>query len=127
MLAKIALIPAAVYLAADVVPKIVTSGAEAIALTAAAIAGLIYLGRGVRRGWRKAKAFMARAAVTFDIVESTPANFKAVNARLDRHRDELERHGKSLDVLADSDKLRIKDALAGDERSPVDRRRSRPA
>lgn len=119
---KVAIAPAAVYTVAVAVPKIVHSGFEAVVFMAAALAALGYLGKLVRRGVRAARSFVARASQTFDIVESTPANFKAVHARLDRHREELIRHGDALDVMADADKHRIKDAVAGDERSPVDRR-----
>jgi hypothetical protein len=119
---KLLVAPAAVFVVADVLPKIVESGAKGIALSAAALGGLGYLAKLTHRGHKKIRAFFHRVGEGLDIIESTPQHFKDVEERLDHHSEALEEHRKLFDVVADSDRSRIKDALAGDPRSPVDRR-----
>lgn len=115
-------VPGVIFIVAEALPKIVNEGFGAVAVTAGGLAGigyLLHLMRRVRKNWR---SLFDRVQGGLDIIESSPERFEKLEKRLDRHHTTLEKHAKALDVLADADEHRIKDAIAGDQRSPVDRR-----
>jgi hypothetical protein len=119
---KLLLAPAGIWIAADVLPKLVQSGFETIALTAAGLGGLVLLTRWARKGIRGGVVLSRRIHGAIDIVETTPERLDKIEQRLadgEEHFKQLDGH---LGVIADADEHRIKDALAGDQRSPIDRR-----
>jgi hypothetical protein len=108
VLAKIALVPVALVAGAEAIQN----GAEGIVLAAATVAALAYLWVKVVRPLR---AFSRRVGRGIEHLETLP-DFMA---EVKEHFRVLDGH---VEALADADRHRIKDALAGDPRSPVDRR-----
>lgn len=87
-------------------------GAEAVVLLAATVGALLYLWTKVIRPFRH---FTRRIGRGIDLLEELPHFRREVTKRL----DDLDQR---VHIIAEADKHRIKDALAGDPRSPVDRR-----
>lgn len=125
LLLKVALAPAALFVSVDVLPKVVQSGFETAALTAGGIAGLLYLARGCRRAHKHSRALVARFHTGMDRLDQFPElqeDVKEVKTRLAAGDERFALIEEHIAVIADADKLRVKDAIAGDSRSPVDRR-----
>lgn len=132
MTVKLALLAAALF-AAELLPKLLHAGwltMLTIAGVAAGVAGAGYLFRLIRRGWRNARAI---AKLVVEIILSLPERVDKIEARLTdgeahfaRQDVRQDRMDKALDVLADTARYRVDDAISGDKRSPVDRRQ-RPA
>lgn len=108
----------------------VRAGAEWFVLAGAVCVTLGIFARGFRRTWRSGCEMVKRAHRAFDEID-TFAEFKATDAafkdsvleRLSAGDERFARIDKSLGVIADTEQLRITDAIArGDQRSPVDRR-----
>lgn len=139
--AKLLLVPAGVWVVSDLIPKVVHAGAEAVVFTAAVAGGIVYLGRGTRRAIRGGRVLVARVHRGLDEIETMPQfrhevverldagdqRFDRMDERYERQEERYERMSKSLELLAETDEHRIKDALAGDARAPVDRRQFPPA
>lgn len=115
VIAKGVAVPVALFIGSEIVPPIVNAGAEAVVLAAAAIAAVVYLGRGLRKLIRGARALVARVHSGIDVIETVPGRLDSIETRLDQT-------DKRFEVIADAERHRVKDAVAGDQRSPVDRR-----
>lgn len=121
-IAKLAIVPAGIYVVAEILPRVIQSGFETAALCAGGLAGIGYLVRLVRRAVKSSHDFTARVHKGIDVIEVVPGRLDKIDKRLDDGDRRMGEFERILSTFADADRDRVRDALAGDQRSPVDRR-----
>jgi hypothetical protein len=128
-LVKVAVAPALLFIGTELVPTVVHaiegvvhSGGEGIVFLAAVLAAGHYLWKLVRKARASGRALLARIHGGLDELETLPKFRQDTTEALADVKARLDEGDKRFALIAETDQLRIKDAIAGDERSPVDRR-----